>query len=1031
MRRSINFRSGSALISTLLAVVVLTIIVTAFLQSMTAERRTARSYLSLARADFAADAGVAESINLLQTLFTQFPDSSTAWSNFTGTEGTTFYYRTEASSNGESSTTPSDPAGVLFARPLISGGTAVAADALTDSTGFANQLDPASSLDMNLDGWIDPSPSQPSFRAEWIELLEDPNAPEDLTFDQNKRRAVNGPIERYAYWVEDESFRVNVNVAGADERGTGTLGESASELVLQAVADSQTSNLKAADIVTSRSTMPNEKFISPSQILYSGSTSLADKNAISKYLTTVSSSLNLSRSGAKRLNLNEVVSSTIDPLPIRAQLDRIISAITNPDAMPDFGQRFYQFGFGANGLNGSSVTAKHQAIYLQKIAANIRDYIDTDSQPTVVLNISGNPTASSDFPVEAPSKPQVAYGFNVIGNNADENDAVAIGKEAVPELVEYALRIKVLEMNPSRKNAANTATGASYKFELDQYFEFFNSTNEDIDVTDFSSVEGQPPSGFLRIYNQFGMRTNTTDILPGRPFEIELSEFVDGSGNQLSSFPAGSTVVLTTDSNPATSLLKVPPANVFRPTPAALERIKAFRVYEGTTKDASGTNGPYRVFPLLGQAAGRGGSSSTDYEGSVLLGNSAGVITGFTALPIPYSLSIQGDSASDLDVSRNFFRGGSLRGNGSSGTLYQTGDARSLNEQLWIQRYRSGGDPDQTRFYNSGLNNNSVPDDSSVGEYNDNYVDPTNWPDWTSRVPNSASTAPAIIANSEMKSIGELGHIYDPSRKLRSNSATGAQFARGGGRSLRIGQSEKFGFQKPYSFGLWDGNQNSVSRNRSAWRLTDVFGTTDAIEIPGLININGVARDDGVALRAALLGIQFAGEPTSSQSLANGTPVIDELIKAALNRFPSSTAGTPAADMPFLERGGISELAEKPASGTTERALFSDDTAFDGGRDLEETLDRGREEIVRRIIELISTKGNVFSVYSIGQAISVDASGTLQVAATQRRKTTFKLSPIFDPELPPDSSFDVTAEASTRFSPPVSYSVQILSTQIE
>ena len=58
-------RSGSALISTLLAVVVLTIIVTAFLQSMTTERQTARSYLQLQVARLAAESGVTQSAVLL------------------------------------------------------------------------------------------------------------------------------------------------------------------------------------------------------------------------------------------------------------------------------------------------------------------------------------------------------------------------------------------------------------------------------------------------------------------------------------------------------------------------------------------------------------------------------------------------------------------------------------------------------------------------------------------------------------------------------------------------------------------------------------------------------------------------------------------------------------------------------------------------------------------------------------------------------------------------------------------------------
>ena len=146
------------------------------------------------------------------------------------------------------------------------------------------------------------------------------------------------------------------------------------------------------------------------------------------------------------------------------------------------------------------------------------------------------------------------------------------------------------------------------------------------------------------------MQTREDDIPPGRPFEIRLSEFVDGSGNPLTSFPAGQVTVLRTDSSPAASLLEGNVSNVYRPNVDALERIKDFRIFEGVTKDSNGDSGPYRVFPLLGKKDGRDGSSTTDYDTHVVIGNSAGFIDGFTALPIPFALSIQGDSASDFDT---------------------------------------------------------------------------------------------------------------------------------------------------------------------------------------------------------------------------------------------------------------------------------------------------------------------------------------------------------------------------------------------
>lgn len=64
-RKNFGIERGSALISTLLMIVVLTVIVTAFMQSMAVERRTAASYKSMLEAELAAEAGLAKAMNLL------------------------------------------------------------------------------------------------------------------------------------------------------------------------------------------------------------------------------------------------------------------------------------------------------------------------------------------------------------------------------------------------------------------------------------------------------------------------------------------------------------------------------------------------------------------------------------------------------------------------------------------------------------------------------------------------------------------------------------------------------------------------------------------------------------------------------------------------------------------------------------------------------------------------------------------------------------------------------------------------------
>src|SRR5205823_587867 len=120
-----------------------------------------------------------------------------------------------------------------------------------------------------------------------------------------------------------------------------------------------------------------------------------------------------------------------DPIAIRKQLDQIIKTITYQ--LPNFGQRFYRNTGGTNST--ADVVSADQTIYLNKIAANIRDHIDTDSQPTIVNNDPPNYTVRIGSP---PTHALRAPG----GGPSGTNEVIAIGKERVPAMQEYALRVR-------------------------------------------------------------------------------------------------------------------------------------------------------------------------------------------------------------------------------------------------------------------------------------------------------------------------------------------------------------------------------------------------------------------------------------------------------------------------------------------------------------------------------------------------------------------------------------------------------------
>ncbi|MGH7936995.1 MAG: hypothetical protein ACRD5Z_04855, partial [Bryobacteraceae bacterium] len=242
--------------------------------------------------------------------------------------------------------------------------------------------------------------------------------------------------------------------------------------------------------------------------------------------TIFSGALSLSRTGSKRINLNPIVSTSTDPAAIRLQLDQIINTIKYE--APNFGQRFYRQGSDKNSLD---VPATNQTIYLNKIAANIRDYIDTDSQPTVINN-------DGSFTVRIGSRPTNCFTASG-GGTSGPNEVIAIGKERVPYIQEYALRVREIAFGP------RTGPVANYTISIDHYVEIWNVTNNDIAVSDLG------PNPFLLIADQPGWDAGGLDDIPEglpRDLRLSLSNAVNSaSGSPLTVFPAGSCTVLTTD----------------------------------------------------------------------------------------------------------------------------------------------------------------------------------------------------------------------------------------------------------------------------------------------------------------------------------------------------------------------------------------------------------------------------------------------------------------------------------------------------
>jgi Tfp pilus assembly protein FimT len=1035
--RTANKSTGFVLVITVVIVALLTIMAVAFLSSATSERATSRASANKSDADLAAKTAVNVATARFTSLITSFPDSATTWESINQAtsgiqyQGTTVYYR-DQTPEATAAGTPS----ALHALPLISGaepvtipyGAQTATARETTLRAALPALNSTNSYDLNharfsgdVQGWIGAPPSsasRPEFRAQWINLT-------------NSDGKVSG---RYAYWMEDESFKVNANLMGNTLRGSGSLGNAPSQIpfqgIFKTVLASTDPDTIANDTITLRTKFPTAAFFEYRALnQVTGQPILADSL---KFEATINSGAsNLSRSGAKRVNLNKiVVDQNPDPTnstavtaaqaAIRKQLDQIIKTISYQ--LPNFGQRFYRAGTNRNSLDVPDTSGSaHRTIYLNKIAANIRDYIDTDSQPTIVNN-DGDPTTTPPKPFTvrigtAPAHPIETSG----GGTAGPSEVIAIGKERVPFVQEYVLRVREITFGP------RTGAFANYTISIDHYVEFWNTSNRDI------LVSALGPNPFLLIADQPGWDAGgLSDIAPGagRDIKLPLSSAKNASTNaSLTSFPAGSVTVITTDLQPLSSNGSSTPVQTGPLTPD-LTRVyicpvtpASLRTYSGQTQKKSGSELRLNLITRT--------TTQTDYETEIVLGNDLGILeSAWGAGDVTSALSVNIDNTTPaenrLDDTKYHFRGASLRGNASApaATANATaGDPRTNAEQINFDLNGSTASNDKTRYFDTGLDSSHIPANSSLGAPNSFYVNPAIWPDPSSSA-QSATAAPGVIANANITSIGQLGDIFDPVRtKGDSNNIL---LSRSGGRTLKIGQSDRFD-ATTNTVGLWDGSSSTASREWAAWRLADVFSTNDLVQLDGRININGVGRDGGAALKAALYGYTFQATPDSDANLSgknfdadptDSADKINVLVSQIQARLKNDQTAYGAAFVntagPFAERG---ELSEMPMFNTGTDLVSSVNTAS--------ANDRGREELFRRMAELITTRGSIFTVYAVGQSlIPQAATATPIVTSTSQLKVTFRIDPVWNAGTPADPSWDPAT--TTRFSKPDRYEIKVL-----
>jgi hypothetical protein len=427
-------KSAFALTFTLILMTLIAIIVVAYLSSTRIERSTSSISANRSRAQMMADSGLAAAIHLLKdntrygNYITAMPAPSPSPPPNPFTRWTEIYR-------------PTDPSNAAVAKPndfleVSNAGGEVLASLAEATVPTGVQVDPRPT----------PSPIPVAVTSGWFGIPNPPfTATTSYDFNQVVRvgnnssgRLVNSDgqpafgqwirlrdtsgdvIGRYAFFIEDESMKVNVDVTGNNILGSQMrVNDLASPTPFPTPA-TQIQELDPAAILASTA----NRALADTTLASLGATGdrLSSRNTLalltewgsvgnsfSDYAhltTTLSRDDNTTAKGWQRLDLNALVASATDNAAKVAVATRIANWIrdawTGPTAIADL--QDYQM-YGEDWLR-------------KQIAANIVDYIDSDDTPTDMGNIIP-PTFTVAIPVIGVERTAYLAGVYIIYQASD------------------------------------------------------------------------------------------------------------------------------------------------------------------------------------------------------------------------------------------------------------------------------------------------------------------------------------------------------------------------------------------------------------------------------------------------------------------------------------------------------------------------------------------------------------------------------------------------------------------------------------
>ncbi|MES2982319.1 MAG: hypothetical protein V4727_08395 [Verrucomicrobiota bacterium] len=231
-----------------------------------------------------------------------------------------------------------------------------------------------------------------------------------------------------------------------------------------------------------------------------------------------------------------------------------------------------------------------------------------------------------------------------------------------------------------------------------------------------------------------------------------------------------------------------------------------------------------------------------------------------------------------------------------------------------------------------------------------NGIYPTNQPD----------RAPTFISNSgRYDSLCELGNIFDPAQwsDVHSRNSTASSKA-GGGFSLAIGRPE---------FIVFD------TEGQRAAQLIDLFSLTPKNPHARRININTAPRE---VLRCLIAGVELKADPMAPEASPRYEESIGDLFadRVIAHRNQSPLRGY--SDLNILRENPLeprdpADPKDTPFFGNTDYfEQVPKVTNNDNPNDLIEWNDSGREELMRKVMDLVTFHSKTFRIVVAGEVLS-------------------------------------------------------------